>query len=335
MKILGIETSCDETAVAIYCQQRGLLAHQVFTQIKLHQVYGGVVPEIAARDHAVKLLPLVDAALQEADMNKTDLDAIAYTKGPGLIGPLMVGAALAQSLAFGLDIPAVGIHHMEAHLMAVMLEEQVPSYPFLALLVSGGHTLLVEVRALGDYTILGQSVDDAVGEAFDKTAKCLGLPYPGGPSLEHCALQGNPKRFKFPRPMTNRPGYDFSFSGLKTHVVNVVAKQQLDNQTQADIAYAFQEAAVSTLIIKCRRALEATGLTQLAIVGGVSANQRLRTLAAKELSSIGVEVFYPRHEFCTDNGAMVAYTGFLRYKKGDVSNLVIDVRPRWPMDQLV
>ena len=329
-RVLGIETSCDETAVAIYDQTEGLIAHEVYSQIEIHQEWGGVVPELASRDHIRKALPLIQQALKEAKCTSKDIDGIAYTKGPGLIGALMVGASIGRSLSYGWSIPAVGVHHMEAHLMVVMLEEKKPQFPFVALLVSGGHTLLVHVKGVGEYTLLGES-DDAVGEAFDKTAKILGLPYPGGPELAKLAERGDPKRFQFPRPMIHRKNCDFSFSGLKTHALKTFRDNDDNQQTRADIARAFEDAVVDTLIAKCERALVQTGLNQLVMVGGVSANKRLRQQLSERLSA---EVFYPRSEFCTDNGAMVAYTGWLRLSKGQQADLVIEVKPRWPIIEL-
>lgn len=335
MNVLGIESSCDETAMAVYSSERGLISHQVYSQILKHREYGGVVPELAARDHVSKLVPLTELALADAGISKRDLSAVAYTAGPGLVGALMVGAAYGRSLAFGLGVPAIEVHHMEAHLMAAMLEEDRPVYPYLALLVSGGHTLLVHVKEFGYYDILGQSLDDAVGEAFDKTAKLLGLPYPGGPELAKLALQGDDSRFDMPRPMTSRPGCDFSFSGLKTHALNCYTQYQNEINIKANIAASFQKAVVDTLLIKCKRAIDSTGLTQLAIVGGVSANQLLRDRCKSELSDLGVAVYYPRHEFCTDNGAMVAYTGYLQLTKNQIyQNPAIAVRARWPMPDL-
>ena len=325
MKILAIETSCDETAVAIYDGEKGLLAQQIYSQTDIHKIYGGVVPELASRDHVRKLLPLIEDTLHEG-LDTARPDAIAYTKGPGLIGALMVGATLAHSLAYAWNIPVLGVHHIEAHLMAVMLEENKPSYPFLSLIVSGGHTLLMQVNAFGDYHVLGQTLDDAVGEAFDKTATLLGLSYPGGPALAKLAEQGNSDRFKFPRPMVDRPGLDFSFSGLKTFAMNCVKKNP---DAQADIACAFEDAAVDTLRIKCQRALEQTGLNQLVVAGGVSANKKLRRVLK---DTMDVEVFFPRHEFCTDNAAMVAYTGYERLCRGECDDgLSIEVKARWPL----
>lgn len=330
MVILGIETSCDETGIAVYHQEKGLLAHKLHSQVSLHAQYGGVVPELASRDHVRKTIPLIDEVLQEADVDKNQLDAIAYTAGPGLVGALLVGACVARSLAWSLNIPCVPVHHMEGHLLAPMLEDPAPEFPFLALLVSGGHTLLVNVKAYADYELLGESIDDAVGEAFDKTAKMLGLGYPGGPALAKLAEKGDPTRFKFPRPMTDRPGLDFSFSGLKTFALNTLAKFGDDAQTKADIACAFQQAVVETMVIKCRRALQQTQLKRLVIAGGVGANLELRQGLKALLDSMGGEVFYPRIEFCTDNGAMIAYAGMMRFLSGDYESEEL-VQPRWPI----
>ncbi len=327
-RVLGIESSCDETAVAIYDTVEGLIAHRVYSQIELHREWGGVVPELASRDHIRKIIPLIQQVLGDAHCDKSKIDAIAYTKGPGLIGALMVGAAVGCALAYAWGVPAIGIHHLEAHLMAVMLEERKPEFPFVALLVSGGHTLLIEVRGLEQYRVLGETLDDAAGEAFDKTAKLLGLPYPGGPALAELAKQGRSGRFVFPRPMIHRKNLDFSFSGLKTHVLNVYQQQEKhDMQLKADMAYAFQEAVVETLLIKCRKALEATGLNRLVVVGGVGANQALRTALSERVNAA---VFYPRQEFCTDNGAMVAYTGALRFGKTQQNQvIVVDLDCHW------
>ena len=333
--VLGMETSCDETAVAIYDAERGLLAHRIDSQTALHQQYGGVVPELASRDHIRKTLPLIQQCMQEASLSSKDIHGIAYTQGPGLIGALMVGAAIAKSLAYTWQIPSIGVHHMESHLLAVCLESDFPAFPFLALLVSGGHTMLIHVRARGNYLLLGETLDDAAGEAFDKTAKLLGLSYPGGPALAALATHGRPKRFHFPRPMQRRADLHFSFSGLKTHALRCVKTSADDEQTRADIAYAFEEAVVDTLLHKCRQALERTGLRALVIVGGVAANEKLRTRAKAYLESQGVRVYYPRFEFCTDNGAMVAYNGWLRLSAGEREALVIHVRARWPMNELV
>jgi len=312
MKILGIETSCDETSTAIYDTERGLLSHCVYSQIKTHAPFGGVVPELASRDHVRKTLPLVKQALIQAGI--TVPDGVAYTKGPGLIGALMVGASIGRALGYAWNIPALGVHHMEAHLMAAMLDERKPTFPFVTLLVSGGHTLLIEVKGLGDYKILGESLDDAVGEAFDKTAKLLGLPYPGGPHLAKLAEKGRAGYFYFPRPMTDRPGLDFSFSGIKTFAVNCIRENKQDEQTKANISYAKQ-----------------TGLKQIVMAGGVSANKRLRETLKEKLEA---EVFYPPFEFCTDNGAMVAYLGAMRLQRGEKDHLEIKVHPRWGMEDL-
>lgn len=334
MLILGIETSCDDTATALYDPGQGLLTHHRYSQTALHNEFGGVVPELASRDHSRKIVPLIQHALQTVERNLSDLNGVAYTSGPGLIGALHAGAAVGRSLAYALNIKAIGIHHMEGHLLAPMLEKQQPTFPFLALLVSGGHTLLVHVKAIGDYKILGESIDDAVGEAFDKTAKLLGLGYPGGPALAKLAMQGNSKRYHFPRPMTNRAGLDFSFSGLKTFALNTWQASTQDQQAKADIARAFEDAVVDTLLIKGRRALQQTGLNTMVIAGGVSANKRLRHAFAQLMQQQNGVVFYPRHEFCTDNAAMIAYAGCQRLLAGESDDLKIMVRPRWPLDQL-
>lgn len=339
MRVLGIETSCDETGVAIYDEERGLLANQLYTQIALHADYGGVVPELASRDHIRKTAPLIDAALKEAGLTAADIDGVAYTAGPGLIGALLVGSTIARSLAYAWNVPAIGIHHMEGHLLAPMLDSHRPDFPFLALLVSGGHTQLVKVEGVGQYQVIGESIDDAAGEAFDKTAKLLGLDYPGGAALARLASDGHAGRFIFPRPMTDRPGLDFSFSGLKTFAANTINKLvkqegELSAQSKADIAYAFQEAVVDTLAIKCKRALQQTGYKRLVIAGGVSANQQLRENLAQMMKKLGGEVFYPPPQFCTDNGAMIAYAGMLRLAKGQHSGLALDIKPRWPMSEL-
>ena len=338
MLVLGLETSCDETGVALYDSERGLLADALFSQIDLHRVYGGVVPELASRDHVKRMLPLIRQVLSEAGCVATDIDAIAYTAGPGLVGALLVGASCAQALAFAWGVPALGVHHMEGHLLAPMLEEQPPAFPFVALLVSGGHTQLVRVDGIGQYQLLGESLDDAAGEAFDKTAKLMGLQYPGGPEIARLALSGTPGRFKFPRPMTDRPGLEFSFSGLKTFTLNTWQQCQAagDNgeQTRCDIALAFQQAVVDTLTIKCKRALKQTGLNNLVIAGGVSANQALRQSLEKMLAELKGEVFYARPAFCTDNGAMIAYAGCQRLLAGQHEDLSITVQARWPMENL-
>ncbi len=337
MIVLGIESSCDETGIALYDNRRGLLAHRIFSQIDTHQDYGGVVPELASRDHVRKALPLIQETLNAAQLDKDDIDAIAYTAGPGLVGALMVGAAIARSLAFSLGIPALGVHHMEGHLLAALLEIETPAFPFVALLVSGGHTQLMAVSGVGDYQILGESLDDAAGEAFDKTAKLLGLPYPGGPALAQFAQKGNPERFRFPRPMTDRPGLDFSFSGLKTFALTTLkgfAPEQQSDQLKADIARAFEDAVVETLLIKCRRALEQTGYRHLVLAGGVSANQQLRQQIAEMTAKLDARAWYPRPEFCTDNGAMIAYAGCLRLAAGEQGKTAFEVRPRWAMEEL-
>ncbi|HET7176855.1 MAG TPA: tRNA (adenosine(37)-N6)-threonylcarbamoyltransferase complex transferase subunit TsaD [Gammaproteobacteria bacterium] len=332
MRVLGIETSCDETGVAVYDTARGLLAHALYSQVKLHAEYGGVVPELASRDHVQKLLPMVDRALKEAGTAPTDLDGIVYTAGPGLVGALLVGSCLARSLGMAWGVPALGVHHMEGHLLAPMLEDPRPEFPFVALLVSGGHSLLVEVEGIGRYRTLGESIDDAAGEAFDKVAKLLKLPYPGGPALAKLAEQGDPKRFKLPRPMVDRPGLDFSFSGLKTAVLTVLKNAPQDEQTRADVARGFEEAVVDTLAIKCERALRETGLSRLVVAGGVGANRRLRARLKEMTAALGGEVYYPRPEFCTDNGAMIAYAGCCRLAAGAVTET--PVRARWPLDSL-
>jgi N6-L-threonylcarbamoyladenine synthase len=334
MRVLGIETSCDETGVAIYDDQQGLLAHQLYSQVKLHADYGGVVPELASRDHVRKLVPLIKESLKEANCSAKDIDGIAFTKGPGLVGALLVGSSVARSLAYAWNKPAVGVHHMEGHLLAPMLDKPAPEFPFVALLVSGGHSMMVKVAGIGQYEVLGESVDDAAGEAFDKTAKLLGLDYPGGPLLAKLAEQGEPGHYKFPRPMTTKPGLDFSFSGLKTFAANTIRASDGSQQTHANIAYAFQEAVVDTLAIKCKRALKHTNLKRLVIAGGVSANKQLRKDLAAMMKSINGEVFYPRLEFCTDNGAMIAYAGLQRLKAGEVEGLSTKAMPRWSLEEL-
>ena len=338
MLVLGFETSCDETGVALYDTERGLLAHGLFSQVDIHVEYGGVVPELASRDHVRKTLPLLDEVMREAQCDPAAIDAIAYTAGPGLVGALMVGATLARALAFAWQVPALGVHHMEGHLLAPMLEEESPPFPFVALLVSGGHTQLVRVDGIGQYSMLGESLDDAAGEAFDKAAKMLGLPYPGGPHIARLALDGDPERFDFPRPMVNRPGLDFSFSGLKTYTLNTVQAcrdaGELTEQDKCDIARAFEEAVVQTLTIKCRRALRQENLKTLVIAGGVSANTNLRTTLESALAKEGMRVFYPAPAFCTDNGAMIAYAGAQRLNAGQVDDEQVRIRPRWPMEEL-
>jgi len=334
MLVLGIETSCDETATAIYDSEQGLLAHEVYSQIELHAEYGGVVPELASRDHVRKLTPLIRQVCADAKLALTDIDGIAYTAGPGLLGALLVGTTLGRSLAFALDKPAIAVHHMEGHLLAPMLDPNPPSFPFVALLVSGGHTQLVQVDGIGKYILLGESVDDAAGEAFDKTAKLLNLPYPGGPALAELAKKGNPERFTFPRPMTDRPGLDFSFSGLKTFALYTLQEQGDDEQTKADIAFAFEHAVVETLFIKCRRALEQTGLSTLVMAGGVSANKKLRARLDQLAQNKGYEVHYPQNEFCTDNAAMIAYAGCQRLMAGQHEELEFYSRARWSLEDL-
>ena len=332
MRILGIETSCDETGIAIYDSDNGLLSNQLHSQARLHQAYGGVVPELASRDHIRRIAPLLEAALQQAGLNPGGIDGVAYTAGPGLIGALLVGASVGRSLAYAWGVPAVAVHHMEAHLLAVNLEADRPDYPFLALLVSGGHTQLLEVRAAGDYTMLGESLDDAAGEAFDKTAKLLGLGYPGGPLLSALAERGRAGEYTFPRPMTDRPGLDFSFSGLKTAVALVVNElEDGDEQARADVARAFVDAVVDTLAIKCGRAVKQTGINRLVAAGGVSANRQLREKLKAMADETGGRVFYPRPEFCTDNGAMIAYTGYVKISAGRSEPLEFAAYPRWPI----
>lgn len=335
MKILAIETSCDETGIAIYDDQQGLLANQLYSQIDLHADYGGVVPELASRDHIRKTVPLIKAALQEAGLSSQNIDAVAYTAGPGLIGALLVGASIGRSLAYAWQVPAIEVHHMEGHLLAPMLEENPPKFPFIALLVSGGHTQLIKVTEIGHYELLGESIDDAAGEAFDKTAKLLGLDYPGGAKLSRLARRGAPNRFRFPRPMTDRPGLDFSFSGLKTFAANTIHQHlPLNEQTKADIARAFEDALVDTLVIKSKRALEQTGYKRLVIAGGVSANTVLRQKLGEMINKIHGHIYYPRVEFCTDNGAMIAYAGMVHLKAQQATDLAINVKPRWPLNEL-
>ncbi|WP_372865748.1 tRNA (adenosine(37)-N6)-threonylcarbamoyltransferase complex transferase subunit TsaD [Pseudomonas sp.] len=338
MLVLGLETSCDETGVALYHSERGLLADALFSQIEQHRIYGGVVPELASRDHVKRMLPLIREVLADAKCTPEDIEAVAYTAGPGLVGALLVGASCAQALAFAWGVPALGVHHMEGHLLAPMLEENPPAFPFVALLVSGGHTQLVRVDGIGRYQLLGESLDDAAGEAFDKTAKLMGLQYPGGPEIARLAEQGTPGRFTFPRPMTDRPGLDFSFSGLKTFTLNTWQQCRVADddgeQTRCDVALAFQQAVVDTLTIKCRRALKQTGLSSLVIAGGVSANKALRLGLEKMLTEFKGQVFYARPAFCTDNGAMIAYAGCQRLMAGQHEELNIKVQARWPMEAL-
>lgn len=339
MRILGIETSCDETGIAIYDHKLGLLANQLYSQSDIHSNYGGVVPELAARDHIKKIIPLIVFTLQQAHLRSTDIDGIAYTAGPGLRGSLLVGAAIAKSLAYAWKVPSIDIHHMEAHLLSPMLEAfDIQSYftfPIIALLVSGGHTQLILVKQIGEYKILGESVDDAVGEVFDKIAVLLGLKYPGGAVLSKLARSGNPKRYLFPRPMINKSGLNFSFSGLKTAVARVIMKSSDDYQTRADIACAFESAIVDTLVIKCHRALKETGTKNLIIAGGVSANYTLRKKLLNMINILQGRLFYPKLKFCTDNGAMVAYSGMIRMQSGLFNDsLSILVKPRWSLESL-
>jgi N6-L-threonylcarbamoyladenine synthase len=334
VRILAVESSCDESAAAVLDEQRGLLAHEVFSQVELHRIFGGVVPELASRDHVRRLLPLVRTALASADTAPEALHGVAYTAGPGLVGALLTGAALSRSLAYAWGLPAIGVHHLEGHLLAALLEPEAPPFPHVALLVSGGHTLLVEVQAVGDYRLLGQTRDDAAGEAFDKTAKLLGLPYPGGPELARLADQGRAGAYEFPRPMLDRPGLEFSFSGLKTAVLHAVRSRELTAQDRADVAHAVQEAIVATLCAKALRALEATGLDVLVVSGGVGANRRLRAELARRLAQRGGRVFYPRLEFCTDNAAMIAVAGLARLKAGQHDTLDIRAQAQWPLESL-
>ena len=337
MKVLGIETSCDETGVAVYDTATGLRAHALYSQIALHAEYGGVVPELASRDHVRKLLPLIRQTLAESGMAVADIDGVAYTAGPGLVGALLVGAGVARSLAWALDVPAVGVHHMEGHLLAPLIEDDPqgrPQPPFVALLVSGGHTQLVAVEAIGRYRLLGETLDDAAGEAFDKTAKMMGLPYPGGPQLAALAERGRPGAYRFSRPMTDRPGLDFSFSGLKTQVLLAWRDSDQRDDTRADIARGFEDAVVDTLAIKCQRALDAAGCDTLVVAGGVGANQRLRARLGEMAAKRGGRVCFPRPAFCTDNGAMIAFAGALRLQAGQHETASISVTPRWDMASL-
>ena len=334
MKVLGIESSCDETGLALYDSEAGLLAHALHSQVAMHADYGGVVPELASRDHVRRIIPLMNQVLEEAGVGRDGIDGVAYTAGPGLVGALLVGASVGRSLAWGLGVPAIGVHHMEGHLLAPLLEPEPPAFPFVALLVSGGHSLLVRVGGVGRYELLGDSLDDAAGEAFDKTAKLLGLGYPGGPAVARLAAQGDPGRFRFPRPMTDRPGLDFSFSGLKTFALNTWQAHRGEEQARADIARAFQDAVVDTLLIKCRRALEATGLDRLVVAGGVGANRALREGLGAMLDKRGGRVHFPRLEFCTDNGAMIAFAGCLRLQAGQRETPAIEARARWPLEAL-
>ncbi|HEY3785586.1 MAG TPA: tRNA (adenosine(37)-N6)-threonylcarbamoyltransferase complex transferase subunit TsaD [Steroidobacteraceae bacterium] len=334
VRILAIESSCDESAAAVLDSARGLLAHELFSQVALHRAYGGVVPELASRDHVRQLLPLVRAALAKSGSGPKDLGGVAYTAGPGLIGALLTGAALARSLAYAWQIPAIGVHHLEGHLLAPLLEAAPPPFPHLALLVSGGHTMLIEVRAIGQYELLGQTRDDAAGEAFDKTAKLLGIPYPGGAELARLAERGRPGAYTFPRPMLDRPGLEFSFSGLKTAVANAIRANPPDEAARSDVAYAVQEAIVETLVTKALRALDQTGLDVLVVSGGVSANGRLRMRLTESVGRRGGRVYYPRIEFCTDNAAMIAVAGLARLAAGQRDTLAIQARAQWPLQSL-
>lgn len=334
MRVLGIETSCDETGVAIFDQHLGLVADVLHTQIDLHIPYGGVVPELASRDHVRKAVPLIRKVMADAVLKAGDIDGVAYTCGPGLVGALLVGAGVGRSLAMAWDVPAVGVHHMEGHLLASLLEPEPPSFPFLALLVSGGHTQLVAVKGVGHYTLLGESLDDAVGEAFDKTAKLLGLDYPGGPALARLALTGDPERFRFPRPMTDRRGLSMSFSGLKTHAMTTFRRYGSEPGIEAHIARAFEDAVIDTLSIKSRRALEVAGMTRLVVAGGVGANLRLREKLTATASAMGATVHFPQPQFCTDNGAMIAYAGYRRLVAGQREPLAFQARPRWSLEEL-
>ncbi|MGV6488282.1 tRNA (adenosine(37)-N6)-threonylcarbamoyltransferase complex transferase subunit TsaD [Stenotrophomonas bentonitica] len=338
MRVLGIESSCDETGVAVYdtavAGPDALRAHAVYSQIALHAEYGGVVPELASRDHVRKLLPLIRQTLAEAGLGVADIDGVAYTAGPGLVGALLVGAGVARSLAWALDVPAVGVHHMEGHLLAPLMEDDPPEPPFVALLVSGGHTQLVAVDRIGQYRLLGETLDDAAGEAFDKTAKLMGLPYPGGPQLAALAEQGTPGRFKFTRPMTDRPGLDFSFSGLKTQVLLAWRDSDQSEQTRADIARGFEDAVVETLAIKCERALDAAGTDVIVVAGGVGANKRLRAKLQQMAERRGGRACFPRPSLCTDNGAMIAFAGALRLEAGQRNPPQVQVTPRWDMATL-
>ncbi|BCA94389.1 tRNA N6-adenosine threonylcarbamoyltransferase [Legionella antarctica] len=332
MLVLGIESSCDETGLAVYDSDSGLLAHALHSQIETHKVHGGVVPELASRDHVNYLIPLADQVLKEAQLNKKDLDGIAYTAGPGLIGALLVGSCFAKSLAYALNIPALGIHHLEAHLLAAKMETPALEFPFIALLVSGGHCQLIEVINLGEYRLLGDTLDDAVGEAFDKTAKLMGIPYPGGAVLARLADQCKSTPYRFPRPMTDRPGLDFSFSGLKTHALTTWNQSGKEEKDRLEIAKAFQQAVVDTLIIKCKRAIEQSSCTRLVVAGGVGANKALRLALQEWIKSINGQVYFPALEYCTDNGAMVAYAGCLRMLRGEKdAGSGVDVKARWPL----
>jgi N6-L-threonylcarbamoyladenine synthase len=334
MRVIGIESSCDETAVAVYDDRAGLLSHCLHSQIALHQAFGGVVPELASRDHVKRLLPLVREALGAAESVPADIDGVAYTAGPGLIGALLVGAGFARSLAYAWGKPAIGVHHLEGHLLAPLLETEAPEFPFLALLVSGGHTQLIDVAGVGRYRILGETLDDAAGEAFDKTAKMLGLPYPGGAALARLAESGRSGRFSFPRPMLDRPGLDFSFSGLKTAALVALRDRVLDDELRADAALAFEEAMVETLAEKSRRALESSGHRRLVVAGGVGANRKLRARLDAIARQSGARLYFPRTEFCTDNGAMIALAGCMRLGRGERQDLEVSARANWDLGEV-
>ncbi|NPA72106.1 MAG: tRNA (adenosine(37)-N6)-threonylcarbamoyltransferase complex transferase subunit TsaD [Gammaproteobacteria bacterium] len=339
MLVLGIESSCDETGIALYDTDKGLIADTLYTQVELHAQYGGVVPELASRDHIRKLTPLIMQTLEEANVQRNELDGIAYTAGPGLIGALLTGTSVARSLAYALDIPAVGVHHMEGHLLAPMLEAEQPEFPFICLLISGGHSMIIRVDGIGQYKLLGETLDDAAGEAFDKTAKLLELGYPGGPKVSNLALKGTEGRYKFPRPMVDRPGLDMSFSGLKTYTRNTwlkaVSEDDATDQTKADICRAFEIAVADTLTIKCKRALEQEGLNRIVVAGGVSANREIRAKLDALMKKRRGETFYPRLEFCTDNGAMIAYAGAQRLLAGQCNDLNFAATPRWSLEDLI
>ncbi|WP_321277020.1 tRNA (adenosine(37)-N6)-threonylcarbamoyltransferase complex transferase subunit TsaD [Thiomicrorhabdus indica] len=338
MLVLGIESSCDETGIALYDSEKGLLAHQLHSQVELHALYGGVVPELASRDHIQRVIPLIRATCKQANIELNQIDGIAYTKGPGLMGALLTGSSVARSLAFALNIPAIGVHHMEGHLLAPMLEEKKPEFPFICLLISGGHSMIIRVDGIGQYKLLGDTLDDAAGEAFDKTAKLLDLGYPGGPKVSNLALEGVTGRYKFPRPMTDRPGLDMSFSGLKTFTLNTWQKAVKENdateQTKADICRAFELAVAETLTIKCKRALEQESINTLVVSGGVSANREVRAKLDALMAKRKGKAFYPRLEFCTDNGAMIAYAGTQRLLAGEAEELSFAAKPRWSLEEL-
>ncbi len=335
MIILGIESSCDETGIALYETDVGLRGDILYSQAEMHAQYGGVVPELASRDHIQRVIPLIDQLLNETGITSEQIGGVAYTAGPGLMGALMVGACVGRSLAYSWGVPAVEVHHMEGHLLAPLLEDNRPDFPFIALLVSGGHTQLIRVDGVGQYQLLGESIDDAAGEAFDKTAKLLGLGYPGGPALSKLAEQGNPERFNFPRPMVDRPGLDFSFSGLKTFARNTLQTNLEDPAIGADVARAFEDAVADTLAIKCRRALRESSLNRLVVAGGVSANRSIRLRLSEIAQKEGGNAFFPRLDFCTDNGAMIAFAGALRLQAGEHSSLAIETRARWPLSELI